>query len=123
MTTTDMILQVPQGAQSEININYLNDTYTVKFIKNTDESITVELHNKQLHFSRELAIFKSGFWNYLTEERFHELWAIMKTHKKVHKMFKRMLRLDIYASFNKQISCGRRRFNIAVTRFIHKIKH
>ena len=38
MTTTDMILQVPQGAQSEININYLNDTYTVKFIKNTDES-------------------------------------------------------------------------------------
>jgi hypothetical protein len=123
MKTTDMILQVPQGMCNHININYLGDNYTVKFTKNTDESITIDLINKPLHFSRELATFKGGKWEYLTEERFHELWNIMKTFPKVHKMFKKMIRLDIYASFNKQFSCGRRRFNIAITRFVHKLKY
>ena len=123
MTTADIILQVPQGAQSEININYLDDNYTVKFTKNTDESITVDLINKPLNFSKGLATFKGGKWEYLTEERFHELWNIMKSFPKVHKMFKKMIRLDIYASFNKQVNCGRRRFNIAITRFVHKLKY
>ena len=88
-----------------------------------EDGIVVELINKELHFTRELGAFKEGRWSYITEERFHELWNIMKNHKKVHGMFRKLIRTDIYASFSKQVNCGRRRFNIAITRFFHKIKH
>lgn len=123
MTAADMVLHTPQQVQVNININHLDDTYTVRFTKNEYDGIVVELINKELHFTRELGAFKEGRWSYITEERFHELWNIMKTHKKVHGMFCKLIRTDIYASFSKQVSCGRRRFNIAVTRFLHKIKH
>ena len=123
MTAADMVLHTPQQVQVNININHLDDTYTVRFTKNEYDGIVVELINKELHFTRELGAFKEGRWSYITEERFHELWNIMKTHKKVHGMFRKLIRTDIYASFSKQVSCGRRRFNIAVTRFLHKIKH
>jgi len=118
-----MVLHTPQQIQVNINVNHLDDTYTVRFTKNEYDGIVVELINKELHFTRELGAFKEGRWSYITEERFHELWNIMKTHKKVHGMFRKLIRTDIYASFSKQVSCGRRRFNIAVTRFLHKIKH
>jgi hypothetical protein len=123
MTAADMVLHTPQQIQVNINVNHLDDTYTVRFTKNEYDGIVVELINKELHFTRELGAFKEGRWSYITEERFHELWNIMKTHKKVHGMFRKLIRTDIYASFSKQVSCGRRRFNIAVTRFLHKIKH
>ena len=123
MTAADMVLHTPQQVQVNINVNHLDDTYTVRFTKNEYDGIVVELINKELHFTRELGAFKEGRWSYITEERFHELWNIMKTHKKVHGMFRKLIRTDIYASFSKQVSCGRRRFNIAVTRFLHKIKH
>jgi hypothetical protein len=123
MTAADMVLHTPQQVQVNINVNHLDDTYTVRFTKNEYDGIVVELINKELHFTRELGAFKEGRWSYITEERFHELWNIMKTHKKVHGMFRKLIRTDIYASFSKQVSCGRRRFNIAITRFFHKIKH
>ena len=123
MTAADMMLHTPQQIQVNINVNHLDDTYTVRFTKNEYDGIVVELINKELHFTRELGAFKEGRWSYITEERFHELWNIMKTHKKVHGMFRKLIRTDIYASFSKQVNCGRRRFNIAVTRFLHKIKH
>jgi hypothetical protein len=123
MTAADMVLHTPQQIQVNINVNHLDDTYTVRFTKNEYDGIVVELINKELHFTRELGAFKEGRWSYITEERFHEWWNIMKTHKKVHGMFRKLIRTDIYASFSKQVSCGRRRFNIAVTRFLHKIKH
>jgi hypothetical protein len=123
MTAADMVLHTPQQVQVNININHLDDTYTVRFTKNEYDGIVVELINKELHFTRELGAFKEGRWSYITEERFHELWNIMKTHKKVHGMFRKLIRTDIYASFSKQVNCGRRRFNIAITRFFHKIKH
>jgi len=123
MTTADMVLHTPQQVQVNINVNHLDDTYTVRFTKNEYDGIVIELINKELHFTRELGAFKEGRWSYITEERFHELWNIMKTHKKVHGMFRKLIRTDIYASFSKQVNCGRRRFNIAVTRFLHKIKH
>jgi hypothetical protein len=121
MTATDMVLHLPQQVQGSININHLGDTYTVRFTKSEQDGIVIELHNRELHFSRELAALKDGRWSYITEERFQELWTIMKSHKKVHSMFKRFIRMDIYASVNKQISCGRRRFNIAVTRMFYKL--
>ncbi len=111
----------PQQVQGNININHLDDTYTVRFTKSEQDGIVIELHNRELHFSRELAALKDGRWSYITEERFQELWMIMRGHKKVHSMFKRFIRMDIYASVNKQISCGRRRFNIAVTRMFYKL--
>jgi hypothetical protein len=123
MTAADMVLHTPQQIQVNINVNHLDDTYTVRFTKNEYDGIVVELINKELHFTRELGAFKEGRWSYITEERFHELWNIMKTHKKVHGMFRKLIRTDIYASFSKQVNCGRRRFNIAITRFFHKIKH
>jgi hypothetical protein len=123
MTAADMMLHTPQQIQVNINVNHLDDTYTVRFTKNEYDGIVVELINKELHFTRELGAFKEGRWSYITEERFHELWNIMKTHKKVHGMFRKLIRTDIYASFSKQVNCGRRRFNIAITRFFHKIKH
>jgi hypothetical protein len=123
MTAADMVLHTPQQVQVNINVNHLDDTYTVRFTKNEYDGIVVELINKELHFTRELGAFKEGRWSYITEERFHELWNIMKTHKKVHGMFRKLIRTDIYASFSKQVNCGRRRFNIAITRFFHKIKH
>jgi len=123
MTAADMVLHTPQQVQVNININHLDDTYTVRFTKNEYDGIVVELINKELHFTRELGAFKEGRWSYITEERFHELWNIMKNHKKVHGMFRKLIRTDIYASFSKQVNCGRRRFNIAITRFFHKIKH
>ena len=121
MTTADLVLQTAQTVKSEVTIDYLGDTYTVVFVKDVDESIIVELHNRHLHMSKELAVLKNGFWSYITEERFQEMLTIMQQCKNVHRLFKRMIRLDIYASFNKQISCGRRRFNIAVTRMFHKL--
>lgn len=121
MKATDMVLHLPQQVQGNININHLDDTYTVRFTKTELDGIVIELINKELHFSRELAALKDGRWSYITEERFQELWTIMKTHKKVHNMLKKFIRMDIYASINKQISCGRRRFNIAITRMFHKL--
>lgn len=122
MKATDVVLQLPQRVQGSINILHLGDMYTVVFTKTEYDGIVIELISKELHFTRELAAFKDGRWSYITEERFQELWSIMKTHKKVHSMFKRFIRTDIYASFNKQITCGRRRFNIAITRLYNKVK-
>lgn len=122
MKAADMVLQLPQCVQGNINVSHLDDIYTVRFTKNEHDGIVIELISKELHFSRELAVLKDGRWNYITEERFQELWTIMKSHKKVHNMLKKFIRMDIYASVNKQISCGRRRFNIAVTRMYNKVK-
>lgn len=121
MTAADMVVHAPQQVQANININHLDDTYTVRFTKSEHEGIVIELINRELHFTRELAAFKDGRWSYITEERFQELWGIMKAHKKIHSMFKRFIRMDIYASFSKQVSCGRRRFNIAITRWFNRL--
>lgn len=121
MTQSKMIPQNHTKVSNSITIFHLGDEYSLDFVKTSEDGVVVSLSSKELRFSRELARLQDGRWSYLSQERFQEMWTIMNQHKKAHTMLKKVIGTNTQVSLNTQFKCGKRRFNVLVTRTISKL--
>jgi hypothetical protein len=120
----EVVLQIPHAVKHRVSIVRDGDEETVTFLKDENGRIEVTLSNEKLKWSRELACYEGQRWEYISLERWNELWSILKNYKRVHRGFKKVLRMsNLRPSFSAQVRCGKRKLTVSLVRMYHKLTH